>query len=196
MTMKKKLLGLALVGSMVLPSTGAAFADSITLPTDSNSEKAHPVDVNIAVADDSNQVQGQVIVEMPTEIGFVVDSKGEVGTQNLTVKNSSTDKTIRVSVDKFVGGGNGVNIVEQIEEASKRSDVNLMLKGDTDTELNLGKVFKNTAKPAEKENILTVAPKSQEVIVVNGQAGKNPLDNGSTAGAKDQFQLVFKLTAQ
>lgn len=100
--MKKKLLSLVLAGAMVASTSVSAFAavgDKEYIIDEKG--KDHQVTVTGDVADSNNEVvPGTITVTVPTTMGFMVNSTGELQGGNIRIVNRSKDK-VKVVAQKF-----------------------------------------------------------------------------------------------
>ena len=199
MSMKKKLLGLATAVAIALPA-GAAYANPVSVPVPvGGATTTHAVDMDVNVVGDSGQLQGQVMVDMPTKIAFLVDKTGTIKSKSLEVTNSGASETVSVSVDRFTGAGNKISVVETStitsagQATTPRSTIALTLSGNNKS-LELGTIYNNSgAGGSAKNDILTVKPNSTESLTLSGISGTQDL--GSPNSISDNFQLVFRLSA-
>lgn len=197
MTMKKKLLGLALSGVMIVPATGAAFADTSNIEIQPGGEATHELTVGVNVASDNGQTaSGEVFVEMPTKMNFLVNHEGKVSSETLTVKNLSTQGAVTVAVDQFTGGKD-IQILDNATDidAKKRNEIFLELTGDK--KINLGEIYGKPAQNTPERELLVVDAKQEGALTLTGKAGKQNIDSatGQSEGIKDELKLIFRLKA-
>lgn len=197
MSMKKKLLGLATAVAIALPA-GAAYANPVQFPIPVGGGKTHDVLMDVDVVGDNGQLQGQVIVEMPTRVGFIVGQSGTIKPQTLEVKNSAQTETVKVSVDRFEGG-NTIKVVQSIADqaATPRNEIALTLSGDK--QVNLGKIVGKSSADAliaepNIEDMLSVPANSNKTLTLSGISGTGNINSPNSIS--EQFKLVLRLKAQ
>lgn len=196
MSMKKKFLGLALTGAIVLPSTGAVFADNTAnTKIQPGGEATHELTIGVNVSgDDGQTAAGEVFVEMPTKMNFLVNNEGQVSAETLTVRNLSTKGRVTVAVDQFTGGKD-IEILRDSTglDTMKRNQIFLELAGSED-KINLGNIY---GLKSVNQDILVVDSKQEGALTLTGKAGKQNIDstNGQSKGIKDELKLIFRLKA-
>lgn len=218
--MKKKLLSLVLAGAMVASTSVSAFAavgDKEEYTIDEKG-KDHQVTVTGDVADSHNEVvPGTITVTVPTTMGFMVNSTGELKGGNITVVNRSKDK-VEVVAQKFTDTTSDGKIVvvkdSQLNEKIKEGKtdktkryVSLRLTGNGKS-LNLvsNTNDSSTGFVDEAGNPITVVgantslgkawEKNDLVLNLEGRAKSTETDENyeaPTDAMNDQFNLLLKI---
>ncbi len=199
MTMKKRFLGLALAAMVAVPATTAyAAGDVKSIVLDENNSTTHTIDVQGMVrGNDGSLPAGRIEVVVPTTMEFTVDQNGKfLAADNYEVENKSADKTVKVQVASFAetNPSSGIEVKSTINgESDKRSSVKLSLLGNAaGSGVNL--VHGQIKTP---QDLLTVDPNGVSTIVLEGEAGKQPLDgNAPNEGISEKFTVTFKISAE
>ena len=194
MAMKKKFLGLAMAAAMVIPATTAYAAPGYgTVQWNDNEEKNHTVTVTGTVTNNQGQApNGKLQVELPTAMAFIVDKDNKIEAASYNVKNNSQLK-VSLAVDSFSESDetSGIKVVKDLSGDAKRSEVKLLLTGNTGKSVVLADM-KNVTQPSE--DLLTVDPGATGTMILSGTAGKRELEGQDNQnGIEETFNLVFKL---
>lgn len=199
MTMKKRVLGLALAAMVAVPAT-SAYANTITGPDTS------PLTQNVKVSgsvkkSDGTAPEGKIEVELPTTLSFTVDQKGGLQGADYSVTNRSS-VPVTVAIQSFSDttptDGQGITVKPQneINDQKNRSYVSLRLVGTPvigggQTEVDLASL-----NASSDDDILQVATGQTGVMSLQGIAGTQEDTNGIDAsGVTDEFNLVFNIRA-
>jgi len=190
MAMKKKFLPLLMAGMVVVGTTGLVNADTTTTVTGNDTEtlESHVSVSGTVSSKQGTAPAGKITVELPTRMAFAVDQKGNFKGGEYTVKNSSQGN-IDVFVSDFQQTSGDIEVVQEINESSKRGQVKLTLKGDNENgEVNL-KTLSGDAK------LSTIQGGNSKTIILGGAAGVAENTNIDTNGATGEFNMVFKVKA-
>ena len=121
-------------------------------------------------------------------MAFAVDQKGNFKGGEYTVRNSSQGN-IDVFVSDFQQISGDIEVVEEINQSSKRGQVKLTLKGDNDSsEVNLKTL-------SGDEKLSTIQGGNSKTIILGGAAGVAENTNIDANGATGEFNMVFKVKA-
>lgn len=183
--MKKKLLSLVLAGAMVASTSVSAFAAvGDTEYTIGEKGTEHQVTVTGDVTDSKNEVvPGTITVTVPTTMGFMVNSKGELQGGNITVVNRSKDK-VEVVAQKFTDTTSDGKIV-----VVKDSDLNEKIKqGQSDTT----KRYVSLRLTGNGKSVNLVSDTSVSSTGFVNEAGST-VTNASLGNAWENNDLVLKL---
>ena len=190
MAMKKKFLPLLMAGMVVVGTTGLVNADTTTTVTGNDTEtlESHVSVSGTVSSKQGTAPAGKITVELPTRMAFAVDQKGNFKGGEYTVKNSSQGN-IDVFVSDFQQTSGDIEVVQEINESSKRGQVKLTLKGDNENgEVNL-KTLSGDAK------LSTIQGGNSKTIILGGAAVVAENTNIDTNGATGEFNMVFKVKA-
>lgn len=190
MAMKKKFLPLLMAGMVVVGTTGLVNADTTTTVTGNDTEtlESHVSVSGTVSSKQGTAPAGKITVELPTRMAFAVDQKGNFKGGEYTVKNSSQGN-IDVFVSDFQQTSGDIEVVQEINESSKRGQVKLTLKGDNENgEVNL-KTLSGDVK------LSTIQGGNSKTIILGGAAGVAENTNIDTNGATGEFNMVFKVKA-
>lgn len=199
MSMKKKFLALALAGAVAMPVVANASVQGANVTGLDNAPQYGQVDITGKVDTSTGQAaQGQISVELPTNMGFTVDRDGHV----ITADNGAYTVTNRgqAPVDIYVSsftetdlqGGISIVDADQLTTQSTtryhRGQVSLTLKGNTGSIANLGKLT------SEVKIFDSLA--NQGTMVLTGVAGTTNNNEIDTKGASETFKVKFKITKE
>ena len=189
MAMKKKFLPLLMAGMVVVGTTGLVNADTKTLTGNDTETLQSNVSVSGTVSNQQGTAPaGKITVELPTRMAFAVDQKGNFKGGEYTVKNSSKGN-IDVFVSDFQKISGDIEVVENIDDSSKRGEVKLTLKGDNENrEVNLKTL-------SHDEKLSTIQGGNSKTIILGGAAGVAENSNIDENGATGEFNMVFKVKA-
>ena len=203
MSMRKRLSALVLTGMVAAPALTANAATNTNVQMiPQGGEGTQQVDMHIGVtANNSSAIQGQLTIEMPTELSFVVDKDGKVPVSTLKVKNSSQagSGAVQVYVDSLEeeNANGGVTLLNSAPVAGqhKRNDIYLTLRGN-EQEINLGSIVNQPSSDAPDRLVATVAANSEQDLRLAGKAGTDPLaGNEANTGLTEKFKMIFRLKA-
>lgn len=140
--------------------------------------------------DDGNLSDGRIEVELPSAMSFTVDQDGKFkAATNYSINNKSSCP-IQVSVVEFLESkpSEGIEIVDRnITTSDSRNIVRLELEGgDSTVSLSHNKNLSNV--------ISNIGPKSQERLILRGEAGKAPSKDIDTNGISEEFTIRFRIT--
>lgn len=212
MSMKKKFLALALAGAVAMPVVANATNNGVIQGPNSASQTGN---VNISGTVNTSQgtaAAGQISVQLPIDMGFVVHPDSRVQTANngsYTVVNKGAD-AISLSLTDFTDTNPTTGITIQTTtdinaDASNRSkydraDVALTLTGDSGT-VDLGEFVKaKKLNNSTERTIFANIPGSQNgahgqaTMVLNGVAGKKADAAVDKKGTSENFVATFKVT--
>lgn len=190
MAMKKKFLPLLMAGMVVVGTTGLVNADTTTTVTGNDTEtlESHVSVSGTVSSKQGTAPAGKITVELPTRMAFAVDQKGNFKGGEYTVRNSSQGN-IDVFVSDFQQISGDIEVVEEINQSSKRGQVKLTLKGDNDSsEVNLKTL-------SGDEKLSTIQGGNSKTIILGGAAGVAENTNIDANGATGEFNMVFKVKA-
>lgn len=194
--MKKKVLTTAMALSMLAP-TMTSFAATVDSETemgavsgiDTNEHSHHMKVKGMVRTSDGAAAEGRIEVSLPTSISFVVDQDGNVQTPtNISLENKSKCG-VKVSIANFTDSTpkTGIVLMDSVDDANIRSQVNLSLSGDTaDVTLKHGMAA---------TELLTLDSGVTKSLVLQGQAGtaKDTIGAVDTEGVDDNFTLTLKV---
>ena len=190
MAMKKKFLPLLMAGMVVVGTTGLVNADTTTTVTGNDTEtlESHVSVSGTVSSKQGTAPAGKITVELPTRMAFAVDQKGNFKGGEYTVRNSSQGN-IDVFVSDFQQISGDIEVVEEINQSSKRGQVKLTLKGDNDSsEVNLKTL-------SGDEKLSTIQGGNSKTIILGGAAGVAENTNIDANCATGEFNMVFKVKA-
>lgn len=208
MSMKKKFLALALAGAVAMPVVANATNNGVIQGPNSASQTGN---VNISGTVNTSQgtaAAGQISVQLPIDMGFVVHPDSRVQTGNAyTVVNKGADP-ISLSLTNFTETEptTGITIKKSSDITStpnsfNRSNVGLKLTGDSGKTVDIG-TFMETKKttPNHEQVIFSKISGSQNgthgqaTMVLNGVAGTQADATVDKSGASENFVATFKVT--
>lgn len=204
MSMKKKFLALALAGAVAMPVVANAsnLVQGANVTGLDNTPQYGQVNIAGLVDTKTGQAaQGQISVELPTNMGFTVDRDGNVITASGGAYsiNNRGQSPVRVDVASFtetkVGSGIDIRTAAELTTTTtanfKRYQVSLTLTGDNDKTVDLGEV-KNSGR--EKELFSAIPAGQNATMVLNGVAGTGVEANVDRDGAQENFVIKFKIS--
>lgn len=210
MSMKKKFLALALAGAVAMPVVANATNNGVIQGPNSASQTGN---VNISGTVNTSQgtaAAGQISVQLPTNMGFVVfsDSNVETGT-GYDVINKGADP-ISLSLTNFTDTQPSTGITIQTTSAIEgdksnnkynRANVALKLTGDNGKTVDLGEFMEaKKSNVSTERTIFANIPGSlngahgQATMVLTGKAGKKTDTTVDKSGASENFVATFKVT--
>lgn len=186
--MKKKLLSLVLAGAMVASTSVSAFAAvGDTEYTIGEKGREHQVTVTGDVTNSKNEVvPGTITVTVPTTMGFMVDSKGELQGGNIRVVNRSKDK-VEVIAQKFTDTTSDGKIV-----VVKDSDLNAKIKQAQQDQSDTTKRYVSLRLTGNGESVNLVSDTSVNSTGFVNEAGST-VTNASLGKAWEKNDLVLNL---
>lgn len=199
MSMKKKFLALALAGAVAMPVVANASNNTgIITGTDSAPRTGQ---VNITGTVNTSQgtaAAGQISVELPTNMGFVVHADGRLETANsgsYTVTNKGQNP-VKLDITNFTdtNPNSGITVHSSTEFAKgtkNRADVKLTLRGNQ-SDIDLGSFIGTTTEATVFDRIEgNNATANMTLQGVAGTTSDSTVDNN---GANDTFVATFKVT--
>ncbi len=212
MAMKKKFLGLALATMVAMPATGVYAASNTqtitgntqTITGTDTSTLTHRVPVTGSVTKSNGlAADGQITVELPTAMAFVVNEKGVFSGATYEVSNQS-GCGIDISVSQFVETKSGLTLKTADDLTTgkgtlDRSNVSLVLQGSykgTQKKVDLAKIANETTIDESERKVLNVAAGTQASMALTGMAGTAKVeaeDGVDKTGATGEFNLVFSI---
>lgn len=201
MSMKKKFLALALAGAVAMPVVANASNNTgIITGTDSAPRTGQ---VNITGTVNTSQgtaAAGQISVELPTNMGFVVHADGRLETANsgsYTVTNKGQNP-VKLDITNFTdtNPNSGITVHSSADfstgSGKNRADVKLTLRGNQ-SDIDLGSFIKGTTTEATVFDRIegNNATANMTLQGVAGTTSNSTVDNN---GANDTFVATFKVT--
>ena len=202
--MKKKLLSLVLAGAMVASTSVSAFATETTHEIQSGKEKEVEVRVEGNITGhDGSVLPSTVTVTVPTTANFTVNTKGELSSPTMSIKNSG-ESAVLVIASEFVdsNGDAGIKVVkEEANLSTERKNITLKITGgDRDFVLTseqdgnkYGKIYNadGNAINSEEDRVIGKATKDNPLELT--LTGKGVASKDNDKAIQDNFKLKLKI---